>query len=94
MININYRFKRLFLINLCHFLKLIQITDFFFRKKNLQSCDNNTQIGFHFFQSLLLQRNFHFSLIRKKDFNINDNYRLSPSSVSVSLYLLVVMIFL
>ena len=50
MINISYRFKRLFLINLCHFLKLIQIIDFFFRKKIFNVVIIILKLNFIFFK--------------------------------------------
>ena len=92
MININYRFKPLFLIKLRNFQKLIQIIDFFFIRK-IVNVAIIIKSNFMFFKICIYNKIFIFSDMTK-DFNINDNCRLSSSSVSVSLCLLVIMIFL
>ena len=93
MININYRFKPLFLVKLCHFQKLFQIIDFFFKRKIVNVIIIILKSIFIFFKVCFYNKIFIFSDMAK-DFNINDNCRLSSSSVSVSLCLLVIMIFL
>ena len=65
MININYRFKPLFFIKLCHFQKFIQIIDFFFRRK-IGNVVIIIKSNFMFFKIYVYNKIFIFSDTNKR----------------------------
>ena len=54
MININYRFKPLFLVKLRHFQKIIQMIDFFFRRKTINVVIIMLKSNFIFYNKIFI----------------------------------------